>query len=92
MIILNQNKNVIVNFDSVSTIERNGHKINCYFKDSPCPLLIGDYPTDKRAEEVLADFFECFMSGMDANMQSDGCTNSAIYFNMPSEYYMMPKE
>ena len=92
MVIKVQKGNVIVNFDAVSTIERNGHKINCYFKDSLAPLLLGDYPTDKRAEKVLADIFECFMSKMDANMQSDGYTNSAIYFNIPSSFYIMPKE
>ena len=92
MIILNQNKNVIINFDSVSTIERNGHKISCYFKDSPCPLLLGDYPTDARAAEVLNKLYYSFDISMDAEAHGDGYVNTKIYFNMPENCFEMPEE
>lgn len=88
MIILNQNKNIIVNFDSISTIERNGHKISCYFKDSPIPQLLGEYPTDKRANEVLNNIVEFYD---DAIIESRNNDYEAHYYNC-HKAYIMPEE
>ena len=88
MIIYNQTKTEIINFDSVSTIERNGHKISCYFKDSPCPLLLGDYPTNERAAKVLDEFFEYYSRMVVVDIR--GTAQHDVYnyhqtFEMPEE-------
>ena len=58
MVILSQDRTVIINFDTgIDTIERNGHKIIAYFH-TPHPYMIGDYPNDKRAQEVLEELFD----------------------------------
>lgn len=91
MIILNQNKHIMVNTDKITTIERNGHKINCYFNDSPCPQPLGDYPTDKRAQEVLMELFRCFDYTAAAEVRGDGYTNASINFDFPHQTYEMPE-
>ena len=88
MVIKVQKGNVIVNFDTVSTIERNGHKINCYFKDSPCPLLLGDYPTDVRAQEVLNEFFNYYSITLINDVRGQAYHEIFNYHQV----YEMPKE
>ena len=92
MIIKTQDRRILINFDSLSSIERIGHKIRCYFQDTLCPQLLGDYPTDKRAQEVLDELYECFSWDLKAEIRGDGYTNQNVYYDMPKTIYSMPKE
>lgn len=58
MIILNQKKNIIINFSNVVSIyvqEKNVQVLMSFIEDA---LILGKYATEERAKEVLQEIIE----------------------------------
>ena len=80
MIIVSQDKDVIVNFDNVENIwinnplENNEGKFEIRAESYSSNMLIGEYETEKRAKEVLIDIVENY-----------NITPLAMVYKMPKE-------
>lgn len=64
MIIVSQDRSVIVNFDNVITIQIDNNetnkKISVYNIDSRLQVIIGKYKTEERAKKVLQEIINAY--------------------------------
>ena len=84
MIILNQKKDIVINFSNVVSIyvqEKNVQVLMTFIEDS---LILGKYDTEERAKEVLSEIMERYTNW-----------NNLVYGQPSGECspkYEMPKE
>ncbi len=84
MIILNQKKDIIINFSNVVSIyvqEKNVQVLMTFIEDA---LILGKYDTEERAKEVLSEIMERYTNW-----------NNLVYGQPSGECspkYEMPKE
>ena len=84
MIILNQKKDIIINFSNVVSIyvqEKNVQVLMTFIEDA---LILGKYDTEERAKEVLSEIMERYTNW-----------NNLVYGQPTGECspkYEMPKE
>ena len=84
MIILNQKKDIVINFSNVVSIyvqEKNVQVLMTFIEDS---LILGKYATEERAKEVLEEIIERYTNW-----------NNLVYGQPTGECspkYEMPKE
>lgn len=81
MIILNQKKDIVINFSNVVSIyvqEKNVQVLMTFIEDS---LILGKYATEERAKEVLDEIIELYKKQ----------TNKYHYTSV-NNVYEMPKE
>ena len=81
MIILNQKKDIIINFSNVVSIyvqEKNVQVLMTFIEDA---LILGKYKTEERAKEVLDEIIELYKKQ----------TNKYHYTSV-NNVYEMPKE
>ena len=85
MIIVNQNKNSIVNFDNILQVYRTECSIRCEDCNNSYGYL-GVYKTEERAKEVLKEIIKSYRDYRVA--ECDGYTNvlqETAVFEMPKE-------
>lgn len=95
MIIVSQDKEKIINFDNIKTIEldrETGFKSIIIFRETSevetgvCGLFIGHYATRERAKEVLQEIIKSYRNYRTA--ECDGYTNvlqETAVFEMPED-------
>lgn len=83
MIIVSQDKNIIVNFDNIAHIfiskDSDKHYLIKYGKMNSSSELLGVYPTEERAKEVLQEIILTYTGGAIVEY------NGYISFEMPKE-------
>lgn len=95
MIIVSQDKDVIINFENVLIININQTKktqIGGWFscnEENNNNVLLGEYATEERAKEVLNEIIKAFVTEKKLSSQD----NMFGFTVMPSNtYYEMPKK
>jgi predicted NBD/HSP70 family sugar kinase len=83
MIIVNQDKNMIINLDNVVGIQVDGTNVVGAVLNYPEGIIIGEYKTEERAKEVLKDIVNKYRQ---YNMDK----NQAV--TIIPKVYEMPKE
>jgi hypothetical protein len=94
MIIVSQDEDLIVNFENITTLDKEG-KIIFAVDGNANSRQIGHYKTEERAKEVLQEIINKYSSYLKLNggpaiMKGDIDIQPNI-FNIPKVYYM-PKE
>ena len=94
MVILTQDKKMLVNFNNLITIEFHAAaKLVGYCKNQGyMPIPLGEYPTEERALEVLKEIYDCFNYSYDGEIRGDGYTNYNLTVNIPKDCYEMPEK
>ena len=96
MIIVSQDKEVIVNFDNVENIwinnplENNEGKFEIRAETYSNNMLIGEYKTEERAKEVLQEISNWY--GLQDLKQMDCMSAIAYTLGRRTSIYTMPKE
>lgn len=81
MLILNQKKNIVINFLNVSSVyvqDKNVQVLITFMEDS---LILGKYNTEERAKEVLNEIIELYKNQI-----------NKYHFTYVNNVYEMPKE
>lgn len=81
MLILNQKKNIVINFLNVSSVyvqDKNVQVLITFMEDS---LILGKYNTEERAKEVLNEIIELYKNQI-----------NKYHFKYVNNVYEMPKE
>ena len=81
MLILNQKKNIVINFLNVSSVyvqDKNVQVLITFMEDS---LILGKYSTEERAKEVLNEIIELYKNQI-----------NKYHFTYVNNVYEMPKE
>lgn len=81
MLILNQKKNIVINFFNVSSVyvqDKNVQVLITFMEDS---LILGKYNTEERAKEVLNEIIELYKNQI-----------NKYHFTYVNNVYEMPKE
>ena len=81
MLILNQKKNIVINFLNVSSVyvqDKNLQVLITFMEDS---LILGKYNTEERAKEVLNEIIELYKNQI-----------NKYHFTYVNNVYEMPKE
>ena len=82
MIIVSQNKDIIANFDNITSLDTNQcngvYVVECNFTNRN-NVYLGEYKTEKRAKEVLDWIVTCYTG--DGKVQNDGF----VCMEMPKE-------
>ena len=87
MIILNQKKDIVINFSNVVSIyvqEKNVQVLMTFIEDS---LILGKYATEERAKEVLNEIIETIKAKSNIVIDTEG-----IKTELTDNVYEMPKE
>lgn len=85
MIIVSQDKRMIINFDNIVGIvirkntDENVYQIQCKSENEKNKRIIGKYDTEERAKEVLDWIVTCYTG--DGKVQNDGF----VCMEMPKE-------
>lgn len=79
MIIISQDKTIIINFDNVEFITKNDNSPYIYAKTNIAEIMIGKYKNEERALEVLDDFARVY------GLQSKDMNYLSNAFIMPEE-------
>ena len=95
MIIVSQDKEVIVNFNNVQAINvhmQNKKQVAAWFscnENNRNNVLLGEYATEERAKEVLQEIIRAYVTDRKAND-----TDNFFGFSMMQKdiYFQMPKE
>lgn len=96
MIIINQNRDEIVNFDNISRIKifnyDNCYKIYAITKEDDRSILLGIYESINKAKEVIKNITKTYgrymqLNGEPAILQGESSIAPAI-FNIPKVYEM----
>lgn len=87
MIIVNQNRDEIINFEKMNDIyvSKSGEVRACANMED-CVYVLGEYKTEERAKEVLKDIIEAYRDYRTA--ECDGYTNvlqETAVFEMPEK-------
>ena len=89
MIILNQKKDIIINFSNVISIyvqEKNVQVLMSFIQDA---LILGKYATEERAKEVLQEIVKTYIE----SKKTQEATSIFGFSTIPSNtYYEMPEE
>lgn len=91
MIIISQDKDVIVNFDNVENIwinnplENNDGKFEIRAESYSNNMVIGEYETEKRAKEVLQDITNTYLIIGYTFEELNGSKQRLPIYKMPEE-------
>lgn len=89
MIIIDQDKNKIINFDNVNeiSITETGEVlvVNNTYITNDCLDVLGKYDTEKRAKEVLEEIIKAYLDCNEKNVL-------AVYAYVKNKVYEMPTE
>lgn len=70
MIIINQYKDIIINFDNVEFITKNNNSPCIYARTNKAEIMIGKYKNEERALEVLDEISEIYCLEKEGNHYS----------------------
>lgn len=89
MIIIDQDKNKIINFDNVNeiSITETGEVlvVNNTYITNDCLDVLGKYDTEKRAKEVLEEIIKAYLDCNEQNVLAEYAYVKNKVYEMPTE-------
>lgn len=89
MIILNQKKDIAINFSNVISVYRQGKNVQVLMTFIKDALILGEYKTEERAKEILQEIIKYYNSLKRKSVYAMGDSNFTFEEKF---YYEMPKE
>lgn len=90
MIIINQDKTVIVNFDNINFIVKNDNEPIIYAKTKNEEIKLGEYATEERAKEVLNSIAEFYSREDYGENKFDPTAAIGLILSRQQAKYIMP--
>ena len=91
MIIINQDKTVIVNFDNIQFIVKNDNEPIIYAKTKNGEIKLGEYTTEERAKEVLNSITEFYSREDYGENKFDPTAAIGLILARQQARYIMPE-